>query len=389
VARYSVAVLVDLDEFLVNAGRHGPGWAHDTGRAAEGVVRSTCGGRPSAAITSQPPDGWLVLLSGEDDAALAADAHALAMRLRDTVAEQTTTTASVAVSSVVEGGDSASRAVHEARATLHRKVLGGTRLVLPATGHRAFDPPDITRDLAALLRASATAEAVARVERWVRLILDHHVRPDLVFDVWLPGLVIELAAILDPCRGGDGSANWRRTLTHVPVADLAALGLVHEQSQLHRWLSRRFAALAAMAARPEPDALADRAERLLRRRFTDPQLTLGRAASALAVSPFHLAHVLRRDRDTTFRRYLTGLRVRTAIGLLGRGDLRVGEVARLCGFASVRQFRATIQRETGRTPTQLRLPGRRVEAGHEPADVAAQHQGRVGVAESGEDDPSQ
>lgn len=389
VSGYAVAVLVDLDDFLVNAHQHGSGWAWGTRAAAERAVRSACGTPSGTAITPQPPDGWLVVLSGDESIDLAADAHALAVRLRDTIAEQTPTTASVAISSVIEGCDGARLAAREAAATLHRKVLGGTRLVLATTGHRRFEPPDIARDLANLLRASGTAEAVARAEGWVRLALRQHVHPTLLFDVWLPGLVIEIAAMLDPCRTADGSANWRSTLSHVPVADLATLGTLHEQSQLHQWLTRRFGQLTAMAARTEPDALAERAERLLQRRFIEPDLTLNRAASALAVSPFHLAHVLQRDRSTTFRRILTALRVRKAVGLLSRGDLRIGDVALQCGFASVRQFRATVRRETGRTPTQLRFHGVHAEAGYDPADVPAHDQGGVGVTESGEDDPPQ
>jgi AraC-like DNA-binding protein len=257
------------------------------------------------------------------------------------------------------------------------------------------DPPDLARDVADLLRASATAEAVSRTEDWVRQALNRRVQPRLLFGVWLPGLVIEVAATLDPGRSPGGSANWRSALAHVPVADLAALGTLHERSQLRHWLTHRFTQLATVAGNGAagdvagPGILAERAERLLRRRFTDPGLTLNRAASALCVSPFHLAHVLQRERNTTFRRYLTGLRVGKAVGLLSRGELRVGEIARLCGFASPRQFRATIRRETGQTPTQLRLHALWSESGHEPADVAAQYQSGVGGLELGEDHAAQ
>lgn len=378
---YAVAVLVDLDDFLENARRHGPAWADGTRDAAERVVRSTCGARPGTAIEPRPPDSWLVVLSRPTAHALAAEAHTLAVRLRGGIAEHTQATASVAISTVTEGHDGPDRAAREAQATLHRKVLGGTRLVLATTGHRDFDPPDIARDVATRLRAAATADAVARVEWWVGQALHRQVHPALLFDVWLPGLVIEVATLLDPRRAADGSTNWRSTLTHVPVADLAALGEMHERSVLHRWLSQCFAHLAEMATRDEPAPLADRADELLRNRFTDPDLTLGQAAAELAVSPFHLAHVLKRDRNTTFRRYLTGLRVRKAIGLLGSAELRVGEVGTLCGFSSVRQFRTTMRRETGYPPTRLRGAG---ELTDQPPDVAADNHRRLRLAETGE-----
>ncbi|HEY2793264.1 MAG TPA: helix-turn-helix transcriptional regulator, partial [Micromonosporaceae bacterium] len=177
--------------------------------------------------------------------------------------------------------------------------------------------------------------------------------PSLLFETWLPGLVLDVATAVDPRRARDGSPDWRSTLRHTPISELAELAGMHERSVLHAWLVSCFSRLGGLAHR-ESGPLAERAEELLRSRFTDPGLSLTDAAVALAVSPYHLAHVLQRDRNTTFRGYLTGLRVRKALGMLSQSDLPIAEIGRRCGFATVRQFRATLHRELGSAPSRLR-----------------------------------
>jgi AraC-like DNA-binding protein len=352
--RFTVAVVVDLDDYLDTAQSRGPDWATATHVAAGELVRGACRDHAGAQIEEQPPDSWLITLSRATGDAIAAEAHTLAFRVRNEIAAHSPTTASVAISRVIEGDERVRRAVGEAQATLGRKTLGGTGRVLATTEHRSFPAPDISREVAALLRAGATSDAVARVERWIGLVLHRQASPSLLFGAWLPGLVLDVAAAVDPCRTVDGSPDWRSTLVHTPIAELADLAAMHERSHLHRWLTSCFTRLARVALRDQASPLAERAEQLLRARFTEAGLSLGDAAAALAVSPYHLAHVLQRERNTTFRSYLTGLRVRKALGLLGRGDLPIGEIAGRCGFHTTRQFRATLQREIGLAPSRLR-----------------------------------
>jgi AraC-like DNA-binding protein len=354
VDRFTVAVVVDLDDYLADTDSRGPQWADQAVVSANDLVRAACGADAGTAVEAWPPDSWLVTISRPTREAIAAEAHTLAARLRDEIATNSTTTASVAISTVVEGRGNVQRAAREAKATLGRKTLGGTGRVLATVEHRSFVPPDIAQEVTGLLRADAVPEAVARVERWIGYVLHRQADPAVLFRVWLPGLVLDIATFLDPRRNADGSPNWHSTLRHVPIADLADLAGMHERSHLHRWLQTCLTRLATLGRRDAAASLADRAEELLRSRFTDPGLTLVGAAAVLAVSPFHLAHVLQRERDCTFRGYLTGLRVRQAMALLSQDELSIADIGRRCGFQTTRQFRATLQREVGCAPSQLR-----------------------------------
>jgi AraC-like DNA-binding protein len=348
-----VAVIVDLDEFLVTSRHEGDGWALRTTTSVDGVVRAACATVADADVAMDPPDSWIVTIARADIDAIAADAHTLALRLRNTIAERTTTTASVAISRVVPGH---AAAIRQARTTLVQKTLGGTGRVYPTTEHRRFEPPDITKEIVALLRSGAVPDAVERVERWVEVVLRRQAEPGIVFGLWLPALVLGVTAAVDPRRAPDGSPDWRSTLGHAPVAELARLAGIHERSELRRWLVGCLGRLDRLATTEQPSLLIERADALLRDRYDDPELSLSGAAAALAVSPYHLAHVFRQERATTFMRSLAGLRVRIAVGLLRRGGLTVAEVGRRCGFSSTRQFRATLHRETGQAPSRLLRP---------------------------------
>jgi len=355
VDRYAVAVIVDLDDYLDTVQRRGPEWGLHAHAVADGLVRATCQAHAATEVEQRPPDSWLITISRPTREAIVAEAHTLALLLRNEIAANSAMTASIAISDVVEGPAGASRAAGQAEVTLGRKALGGTSRVLATLEHRVFQPPDIAREVTNLLRAGATLEAVAHVERWIGHVLHRQASPSVLFETWLPGLVLNIATGVDPRRAPDGSPDWRSILTHTPIDELAELAGMHERSNLHKWLTSCFSRLACLAHR-DSSPLADRAEELLRRRFTDARLSLNEAAATLAVSPYHLAHVLQRERNTTFRAYLTGLRVRKAIGLLSQSDLPIAEIGRSCGFHTTRQFRATLHRELGSAPSHLRRP---------------------------------
>ncbi|RIQ18994.1 AraC family transcriptional regulator [Jiangella rhizosphaerae] len=388
-----VALCVDLDDYLVQAQRRGRDWAEHARAEAERVVTTACADHGAGSVGAVPPDSWLVTLSGPAPDGLRDDAWELATRIRGRIAGSTSATASVAVSSVADGRGAAARAARQARETLAGKVLGGGGQILTArTGDVPLEPPDITRAIVGLVRRGDTARAVVRVEMWVDTLLRHGASPRDVFARCLPGLVMDVAAAVDPSRAEDGSPRWRSTLGLVSLADLVALSELHERSQVHEWLVNRFGALSRLAGPADRPGLAGRAHDLLRRRFTDDRLTLARAAAELGVSPFHLAHTLRQDSGTTFRRLLTGLRVRKALGLLGGGELPVAEVGRRCGFATTRQFRATMLREVGLSPSELRARGRAGllgQGGDEAGDGAAEHLRQIGVGQPREDHAAQ
>lgn len=84
-------------------------------------------------------------------------------------------------------------------------------------------------------------------------------------------------------------------------------------------------------------------------------LTLGRVARLLAVSPEHPTRTFRRDFRVSFYRYVLLLRMEEAKRLLwGPVEVPIAEVAAAVGFRSLPHFSRTFQRLTGQTSSSFR-----------------------------------
>jgi two-component system response regulator YesN len=83
-------------------------------------------------------------------------------------------------------------------------------------------------------------------------------------------------------------------------------------------------------------------------------LTLTNVAAMVPVSPFYLAHLFRRERCTTFLKYLTKVRLEEARTMLVDSDLPVSMVSAQVGYRSVKRFRVLFKRAFDLTPTAYR-----------------------------------
>ncbi len=107
---------------------------------------------------------------------------------------------------------------------------------------------------------------------------------------------------------------------------------------------------------PDWNARADlvaRAVRLIADGYVDEQ-GVGGLASRLAVTPRHLHRLLAAELGTGPLALARTARLQTARRLLAETSMPITDVAFASGFASVRQFNATVLESAGRTPSQLR-----------------------------------
>ena len=84
------------------------------------------------------------------------------------------------------------------------------------------------------------------------------------------------------------------------------------------------------------------------------RLTLPDLAGALAVDPYHLAHVFKRTVGIAPHQYLIHRRMERAKQLLATTNLPIAHVALAVGFANQSHFSALFHRITGSTPRSYR-----------------------------------
>jgi transcriptional regulator GlxA family with amidase domain len=77
-------------------------------------------------------------------------------------------------------------------------------------------------------------------------------------------------------------------------------------------------------------------------------------ARAVGISSRHLRSRFEAATGVSLRDYRSGYQLSRAIALMENTDLRLGEIAELCGFNSQPAFNRFIRRHTGRSPNQVR-----------------------------------
>jgi AraC family transcriptional regulator len=99
--------------------------------------------------------------------------------------------------------------------------------------------------------------------------------------------------------------------------------------------------------------LTEAVKTLLARRLCE-RITLEDVARTVDASPFHLARVFQKQAGLPIHRYLTRLRLRTAVERLEQGADDLTALALELNFSSHSHFTDTFGREFGRTPSDVR-----------------------------------
>ena len=154
----------------------------------------------------------------------------------------------------------------------------------------------------------------------------------------------ELVQRLEPAQGQPLEPLWADETAIELIAD------VLEAAYARRGLPREVRRTATEADHAE---LAEEVKSLLARRLGE-RVTLDEIGQAVHSSPFHVARVFRRQTGLPVHRYLTRLRLRTALERLEAGASDLTALALGLSFSSHSHFTDAFRREFGRTPSDLR-----------------------------------
>lgn len=88
--------------------------------------------------------------------------------------------------------------------------------------------------------------------------------------------------------------------------------------------------------------------------FTEQDLTMERVCSNLGVSESYLSQLFKKYKETTFVKFVTGLRMEKAVELLINTGDRIVEIATACGYQDVYYFSHSFKKHTGSAPKKYR-----------------------------------
>ncbi|MFE0147736.1 helix-turn-helix transcriptional regulator [Nonomuraea sp. NPDC059007] len=350
---YAVAALVDIDDFIASEQAQGRPWAQGQLRRASRAVAEAATCRPGVTWRPEPPEEWLVLLTGADPDALMSEAATLAEEVRARIVRETAWTATVSIGPPRSGPLEAEREAR--RANDYKLVLGGDRVIELPGAHTlpaAPAPPvRIEQELTRRVRAGDRDGAAGLLAGWIdRCAREPGVDPRILRN-WLIGQLLFVVDVAGPARLADGSTDWVEASARLPIEDIVTVGDIHERSYLHIWLKERLGRLLPATLRRDILGLA---EAYLADHYTDPGLRLADVAAAVCASPFYISHLFAEERQTTFLRHLTGLRLRHARRLLTSSGLPVEVIASHTGYPSTKALRSAFRRHVGCSPTEYR-----------------------------------
>jgi two-component system, response regulator YesN len=102
------------------------------------------------------------------------------------------------------------------------------------------------------------------------------------------------------------------------------------------------------------------ARKYIEHHYMDPDLSLNQVAVQVNLSPSHFSVVFGQETGTTFKEYLTEVRIKRAKELLRMTPMRATEITYQVGYSDPHYFSHVFRKQTGLSPTEFRL---RAQAG--------------------------
>jgi len=100
--------------------------------------------------------------------------------------------------------------------------------------------------------------------------------------------------------------------------------------------------------------LLDRAVSYIDQNYTNPDISMDGVCEYLGISISYLSLLFKKHKDTTFVKYLTGVRMEKARELLTLTDHRIIEIAEKCGYRDVYYFSHSFKKFMGVSPKRYR-----------------------------------
>ena len=100
--------------------------------------------------------------------------------------------------------------------------------------------------------------------------------------------------------------------------------------------------------------LLDLATTTIHKSYADPELTMDKLCDQLGISASYLGQLFKKNLDSSFVKYLTGVRMEKARQLLASTGDRIVEVALQCGYNDVYYFSHSFKKYTGNSPKKYR-----------------------------------
>lgn len=350
-----VELAIDMDEFASGAARS----LSDQELlrfAVYNIAQEMVSNREGAEIFRDRENHVLVLISGENAGDLREAAMDIAGEIHRTVTSLLPVEISIGIGHPCEWTGDVPLAHQSAVSALDYRYVIGRNEIIRISDMEQIDRPALLsvvpmqRELVTRLKTGTRQEMEAWIEGLFATFRTH-VFPIDSCRLCLQQVVLTLTQTLYELTGqfGEGLGDAAGLLSE--IGRLASL------DEMEAWLKELCLKAVDLIGgiREDHNALQiDKAKEYVRKRFSDPELSLIEVARHVSISPSYFSSLFKRITGKTFVEYLTEVRMEKARELLRMTSMRTYEIAYAVGYSDPHYFSSAFKRHTGDTPTDYR-----------------------------------
>lgn len=138
---------------------------------------------------------------------------------------------------------------------------------------------------------------------------------------------------------------------------IGQMSKIRSLGQLFSWVSslaKRIRVQGLMVKANNAQRMLDMATKVIQKNYADSNLTMDTICDNLGISASYLGQLFKKNKESTFVKYLTGVRMEKATEMLVSTGDRIVEIALQCGYRDVYYFSHSFKKIVGVSPKKYR-----------------------------------
>lgn len=242
----------------------------------------------------------------------------------------------------------------EALEALQNKfVLGNDRVIAYGSGAlesgtQAFYPTEVNEELLVQLRMQNGDKVDAKLEEIFQMIRDQRLSLDYTYVISMGLISVCLSYVTEtghPIEDCFGEAFF-------PYSEIKRLESIDATSVWIKELFNQAILYTGKHRKTRSSKIAQSAKEYIELHYRDPELQLDQIAQQVFINPSYLRAVFKKEIGMTVTDYVTHVRMHKAKDLLGKGNIRLADIAEQIGFNDPSYFSKSFKKFFGYSPSE-------------------------------------
>ncbi|MDU0202196.1 response regulator [Paenibacillus sp. MAH-36] len=242
----------------------------------------------------------------------------------------------------------------EALEALQNKfVLGNDRVIAYGAasqgfGTKAFYPTEVSEELLVQMRMNSNEKVESKLEEVFQTIREQRLSLDYTYVISMGLVSVCLSYVTEngqPIEDCFGEAFF-------PYSEIKRLESIDATSVWIKELFSRALEYTGKHKKTRSSKIAQSAKEYIEQRYHDPELQVDQIAQHVFMNPSYLRAVFKKEIGMTVTDYVTHVRMHKAKEQLGKGNIRLADIAENIGFSDPSYFSKSFKKFFGYSPSE-------------------------------------